>query len=132
MIARRELLGTAMLSSVMSGGGTVDVTEKQAGDMIAAIKDLKTALDNQRLFNEITRVRERMVEFLRSQGKFPDFIEVGSDLWMDAYDWHVRHLQPLNVGRDLQGRYTLAFMATTLILRPESNPNFMGPAYDNR
>lgn len=131
MIARRELLATTVLSSMLGGGGG-EVSEKQANDMIAALKDLKTAVDNQRLFIEITPVRDRMVEFLRSQSKFPDFIEVGVAVWMDVYDWHVRHLQPLNVGRDQQGRYTLSFMATTLILRPESNPNFMGPAYDNR
>jgi len=131
MIARRELLATSILSSMLGGGGG-DFSEKQANDVISALKDLKSAVDNQRLFTEITPVRDRMVEFLRSQSKFPDFIEVGVAVWMDVYDWHVRHLQPLNVGRDQQGRYTLSFMATTLILRPESNPNFMGPAYDNR
>jgi len=36
---------------------------------------------------------------------FPDFIETGLDVWMAAYDWHVKHGQPINVGRDLAGRW---------------------------
>ena len=130
MIARRELLASTMMSSMLGGGA--DVTEKQASDMIAAIKDLKTTLDNHYAFNEIEQVRRRMVEYFRSQAKFPDFIEVGVNLWMQAYDWHVRHMQQLNVGRDQTGRYTLSFMATTLILRPDVDANFMSNPYDNR
>jgi hypothetical protein len=36
------------------------------------------------------------------------------------------------MNRDVQGRYTMQFMATTLVLRPDLVPNYIGTPYDNR
>jgi hypothetical protein len=129
MIARRELLGSSVLATMFGGQ---QMTERQATDIVNALKDLRTAIDKQQSFSEIDAVRKGMIDFLKQQGKFPDFIEVGADLWVAAYDWHVRHLRPITVGRDQAGRYTLALMQTTLILRPDTVPSFIGTPYDNR
>jgi hypothetical protein len=52
-------------------------------------------------------------------------------VWEALYDWHVRYQQPLNVQRTADGRYVMAFMFTTLILRPDQAPDYIGPPFDN-
>ena len=62
----------------------------------------------------------------------PDFIDVGSDLWFAAYDWHVRWQQPITIARDAMGRTTLALLQTALVLRPDSAANYLSLPYDAR
>jgi hypothetical protein len=129
MLSRRELLSGAV------AGGMVAPEPEQSTDhylqeIIQALKDFRSSLDAQRSFPEIQRVRTRQIDFLRAQGKFPDFMELGVEAWFAVYDWHVRHLQPIALGRDPSGRYTLVLMATTLILRVDADPNFLGVPYD--
>jgi hypothetical protein len=62
--------------------------------------------------------------------KYPDFLEIGLDVWDNVYDWHVTYQQPLNVNRLADGRYAMAFMFTTLLLRPEQSPDFVGYPFD--
>jgi hypothetical protein len=129
MVARRELLAGSVLSGIFAGE---QISDRAAADIITALKDLRTAIESQYVFSDIGQVRQRMVEFLKAQAKFPDFMEVGIDVWMAAYDWHVKHVQPITVGRDGGGRYTLTLMQTQLILRPDTVANFIGAPYDNR
>src|SRR5215831_3131841 len=110
MIARRELLATSVLATMFGGE---QMSDRQAADIVNALKDLRMSIENQQVFSDIGVVRQRMVDYLKAQAKFPDFIEVGIDVWMAAYDWHVKHLQQINVGRDQAGRYTLTLMQTT-------------------
>ena len=77
-------------------------------------------------------IREAQLTFLRGNGKLPDYIDVGTDLWFSAYDWHVRWQQPLTVGRDPGGRLTLQLIATQLVLRSDAQGNFMSLPYDQR
>ena len=101
-------------------------------EIIDGLKDIRKTIDGQQNNAEIVGLRQRQMDFLRASGKFPDFIEAGSDVWFGVYDWHVRHLQPMTLGRDATGRYTIMLMSTTVILRPDSAPAFVGNPYDNR
>lgn len=67
---------------------------------------------------------------MRSTQKYPDFIEIGLDIWDNIYDWHVVHQQPVNMTRTSDGHYTMVFMYTTLLLRPDQAPDFVGFAFD--
>jgi hypothetical protein len=78
----------------------------------------------------VTRVRQQQRTWLLSTRKYPDFIEIGLDVWDNVYDWHVAYQQPLNVQRLTDGRYAMAFMFTTLLLRSDQNPDFVGYAFD--
>lgn len=78
----------------------------------------------------VARIRQQQHTWMRSTQKYPDFIEVGLDIWDNIYDWHVVHQQPLNLTRLSDGRYTLVFMYTTLLLRPDQAPDFVGFAFD--
>ena len=129
MLSRRKLLAGAALGGAMTSDAG-QPSERNIQDIAQAIKDVRSAIDAQQSFSEIQRVRARQIEFLRAQAKFPDFMEVGVDVWFAVHDWHVRHLQPIALGRDPGGRYTLALMTTTVILRIGADQNFVGVPYD--
>ena len=61
-----------------------------------------------------------------------DFIETGADIWQQVYDWHVRFQQPISLGRTPEGRYTILLLATTVVMRPDKAPGFIGLPFDNR
>jgi hypothetical protein len=94
----------------------------------AGLEDLKAA----REFSEIASLREAMNQFLRANQKWPDFIEVGVNVWHGVYDWHVRWQQPIDQGRDAGGRYYLRLLHTAIVLRPDTLPNFVSQPYDTR
>jgi hypothetical protein len=122
MIPRRQVLGGGLMGGVLGALAAPGVEAAEAaaaeaqrsrsgdsvdvGQIVRALNDLRTELRNQRQFSEIAAVREAQQMFLRSNGKLPDFIEVGSDVWFAAYDWHIRWQQPPNISRDPTGRLT--------------------------
>lgn len=61
---------------------------------------------------------------------FPEYIDVGTDVFYEAYDWHVRHQQPLQLSRQAGSRVAIVFMFTQLVLRPEQERTFIGVPYD--
>jgi hypothetical protein len=136
MIPRRDLLGSGLVGGVLGAfagpeaqraGDTMDTTQ-----IVRALNDLRSEVRNQRQFGEIAAVREAQVTFLRSNGKLPDFIDVGTDIWFAVHDWHVRWQQPLNITRDASGRLTLLLLSTLLILRTEVQGSYMSLPYDTR
>lgn len=86
-----------------------------------ATKEPWTALD---------RVRRAQHDWLKSQQKYPDFLEVGLNVWDGMHDWHVRYQQPLNITRLDDGRYAMAFMFTTLLLRADMLADWIGFPFD--
>jgi hypothetical protein len=81
---------------------------------------------------EVEAIREQQRVFLKSTGKYPDYIEVGLSVWERLYDWHVRWQQPLTITRQPDGQYAMTFMLSTLVLKPNMQANYVGPGYDNR
>ena len=100
--------------------------------LVRAVQGFREELARQATFWEIGPVRDQLRAFLRSAGKFPDFIEVGSDVWQQVYDWHVRYGQPITVSRTADGRYTILLMQTLVVMRPDLTPGYIGLPYDNR
>jgi len=148
MFSRRRLIRSGVLGSVATAFGAAEagpaVGGAQAsraarevldgdGERIAAALDrLRDELRGEQAFTEISAIREAQKTFLRQNGKMPDFIDVGSDLWFAAYDWHVRWQQPITIARDAMGRTTLALLLTALVLRPDSAANYLSLPYDAR
>lgn len=77
----------------------------------------------------VTELRRQFGIFLRGNQKFPDYCEVGSGVFTDLYDWHVRHRQALEMTRQ-DGRTALRFMFTWLVLRTDQDVAFVGIPYD--
>ena len=139
MIPRRDLLAAGVLGGLLGGGTTAGAQQQQQHSyeeelraVAEAIERVRSELGAQRAFGEIEGIREAQKGFLRANSKLPDFIDVGIDVWFDAYDWLVRWQQPLVIGRDSVGRYTLVLLQTTVILRPELASRAIGLPYDSR
>lgn len=80
---------------------------------------------------ELQQLRQLQHQHLRATGGFPRFIDVGSDVWDRAYDWHVVNGRPLEVTR-VGDRYQMPFLHTTLVLRPDAPPAHIGSPTDTR
>ena len=137
MIARRHLLETTLLAGLFATSAPAadadgQISERNAQDIVDTLKSIRSAVEAQGRSAEIGRLRQLQMDHLRSSGKFPDFIETGSDVWFGVYDWHVKHLQPMNFGRDPNGRYTIMLLSSLIVLRPEVVPTFVGVPYDNK
>jgi|KBSMisStandDraft_5_1062788.scaffolds.fasta_scaffold257852_2 hypothetical protein len=140
MIDRRELLtlgGLLGIAPAPENGegaavGAGQMTDRQVHDLVDAINNVKSLIEKQQSFSEINDVRKVQYTYLRGNSKFPDFIDIGSDVWLAIYDWHIRLQQPLVLGRDNNGRYTMMLGFTTLVLRPDWVPTVIGIPYDQR
>lgn len=145
MIPRRSLVTGSVLGSVLGALATADeaeatpvpavgadVTDETVMRIVQAITGLRNEVQGLKSFSDIAPVREAQLTYLRANGKLPDYIEVGTGIWFGAHDWHVRWQQPLLLGRDNLGRYTLVLNQTVLVLRHDAAPAFIGVPYDNR
>jgi len=143
MISRREVVTAGVLGtlagSTAEGAGVQDQDDAQTRAVLNQI--------NQRLIQInatlestlrgpgtgagfITDIRERLTTHWRSAGKFPDFMEVGTSVFYDVYDWHVRHNQQIQIVAIAEQRFAIQFMFTQLIVRWEQAANFIGIPYD--
>jgi hypothetical protein len=144
MMSRRSVLGApaigGLLASLAPAAAEAEVPAPQAEQAMEgvsrAVRELRDSLREdlrrQSTFWELAPVRDATKNFLRAAGKFPDFLEVGTEIWHQVYDWHVRYQQPLSLGRNPEGRYTMMLMGTTLVMRVEVQPNYVGIPFDNR
>jgi hypothetical protein len=136
MIERRDVVsgGLLGLTALVSGGDAALATQSASEDMVRALTQIREVLERRLSapFVELAEIRRQQREFLKASQKFPDFIEIGIDVWERLYDWHVRnHMAPVVARRD-DGRYTMAFIFTTLVLRPELMDSYVGFGYDAR
>ena len=139
MVQRRELVGgglvagLAMLMASSSAEAAPGADDAQTSN---AINRLRETFERQ--FDQVysgkwrgvSRVRHQQRTWLLATRKYPDFLEIGLDVWDNVYDWHVAFQQTLNVTRLADGRYAMAFMFTTLLLRPDQSPDFVGYPFD--
>jgi len=140
MVERRDLVG----GGLMAGFASLMVTRAEAAPAAADDDDQTAAAINR--FREVyerqleqvydarwkgvTKVRQQQRTWLLATRKYPDFLEIGLDVWDNVYDWHVAYQQPLSVQRLADGRYGMAFMFTTLLLRSDVNAEFVGYPFD--
>jgi len=135
---RRHLIGTGVvggLAGLLTGHAEAGDAVQSRGDgeqLVAAIDRLRDELRRQDQFTGIQVVRDAQHLFLRANGKLPDFIEVSLEHWFAVHDWHIKWQQPLTLGRDSNGRYTILLMQTVVILRADAQPTFIGLPYDQR
>jgi hypothetical protein len=112
-----------------AASGADDAAElREIANQIGRYRDTMLSM----LGSEVDAVREQQRIFLKSTGKYPDYIEVGLSVWERIYDWHVRWQQPLTITRQPDGLYAMTFMLSTLVLRPNMQANYIGPGYDSR
>jgi hypothetical protein len=152
MLARRRMLGTTLFGGFLgaaipapdartwgpAGGPTGgsdqsgQTSDRLMMEVVDALKEIKKSLDIPHTFTEIAGIRQKQLDYLKATNKFPDFIDVGLDVWFAVHDWHIKHLQQMVLGRDGSGRYTITLMSTQLVMRPDLVPTFISAPYDNR
>jgi hypothetical protein len=146
MLSRRELITTGVAGSLASSSahtapdaaaaGIQQQADREGQKLIAdRIRDVDGTLERAFFTSSLAhgfvgKIREYMQQFLRANQKFPDYFEVGADVFMDLYDWHVKNRQQLIVTRGADNRYQMQFMFSTVILRPEQDPRYIGYPYD--
>ena len=142
MIHRRSMLSGTVLGSALSalavpaaaagGEPAAQNSERQLEDVANAVRAVREELARQYTFWEIAAVRDQLRTFLKANGKFPDFLEVGVEIWQQIYDWHVRFQQPITLGRTAEGRYTILLLATNVVMRPDMATSYIGLGFDSR
>lgn len=148
MISRREIVTGAMWGSVSrAAAGGASPGADQSADALTVQKSLvaiESALTTIRttlqdgLVNpgvaagHVSRVREALTAFLRGSGRFPEFCDIGVDVFYDVYDWHIKHGQPIQLSRTPDNRLAIQFMFTQLVLRWENEPRFVGVPYERQ
>ena len=75
-------------------------------------------------------VKSRIELYLKTSGKFPEFCDIGTSVFFEVYDWHVRHQQQIQITRMADQRMMIQFMFTQLILRWENESNYIGTPFD--
>ena len=147
MLSRRELMTAGVAGSLYpvpattpaDAAGTTS-TEQQADrdgqrEIARAISSVGSSVSsvftsNSTAHGYVGKIRDTMNTFLRGNGKFPDFMDIGVAVFWDLYDWHIKNRQQLIVTRGTDGRYWMQFMFTTMLLRHEVEPSHMGIPYD--
>src|SRR4249919_2799383 len=99
MVNRRAMLtGSALggLFSAVSGSTEAQAaaapqsSDRATEDVARAILTVRDEIARQYTFAEIAPIRDQIRTFVRLNGKFPDYVDVGIDVWYQVHDWHVR------------------------------------------
>ena len=85
---------------------------------------------NSMSYGGVGDVRKEIQRWLKSSGRFPEYLDIGVSIFFDVYDWHVRHQQQIQITRLSDQRMVIQFMFTQLVLRWENAENYIGQAYD--
>jgi hypothetical protein len=138
---RRDVVGggllglTALLGTAAPAAAAGAAQRSGDAQVVAdAIEEFAETIERALLppFAELAEIRTQQHTFIKAAQKFPDFIDVGLNVWDRVYDWHIRHRFVPQVVRRQDGRYTMPVMLTTLVLRPEQQDNYVGFGYDDR
>jgi hypothetical protein len=130
------LAGVAALAASPAEAGVAEQDTLVAGAIAGLERTIERLFDRQfeREFTTpwrgVSRVRDQLRVHVRSSGRYPEFLEVGLQVWESVYDWHVLFQQPLSAVRLADGRCTMTFMFTTLLLRPDLDPDHVGYPFD--
>jgi len=149
MLTRREAVTAGVMASV--GGvaghtGEATAAAQESGGVITiemtqtlgAIRDEIAALRRQLESSQmptspgIMRIRQQQRQFLKGNTKFPDFVEVGAGVWDELIDWHVTTQRPLNIVLRGDGRYSMPFLQSVVILRVDYLDEQVGVPFDTR
>jgi hypothetical protein len=138
---RRDVIGGGLAAGLAAAFGGADVpaqTRRDVSDVSAdlkiayAIDELRESIQHQHESPDISQIRAQQRTFLKANQKFPDYMDIGIDVWEHMYDWHVRNRQPLTIVRTNDGRYGMTFLTTTLILQPQQVGTYISWGYDSR
>lgn len=143
MLSRRDLITAGVAGGLAThADAAAAATVAQARDEVDMLREISRGIlsldrsvdeawmSNSVVFGLAAKVRGQYETFFRTNQKFPDFIDVGLGVFLDIYDWHIKNRQQLVITRGPDARYWMQFMFTTIILRGEHEPSYIGIPYD--
>jgi len=97
--------------------------------MISELREIRRAvsIDGTEAINTI-RAAQRT--YLKNSSRFPEFVDVGYDVFQSVIDWLIAVQQPVTINRLTDGRYTIVLFASTIVLRPDFPDGYVGQGYD--
>jgi len=140
MVERRDVIGGGLAAGLAAafGGPAGEQARRDPADDAAemriadAIDKFRQSIEHQHESPDVLQIRAQQRTFLKANQKFPDYIDVGIDVWERMHDWHVRTRQPLTVVRTNDGRYGMVLGVTTLLLMPQQVGSYISWGYDTR
>src|SRR5712691_10517208 len=139
MLSRRDLIFSgALASSLRPAEASAAQRSSQSSnsvndDEIKALDEIRDALrllPHATLSPDLTDIRDKQRAYFKLNQKFPDYIDIGIQVWERLQDWHIENQQALKVSRTGDGRVEMEFMLTTLVLRPDLPDSQIGAPYD--
>jgi len=142
MISRRDVVTAGVLGTLATTGAAEAGQSQSDAQLSASVKSLEDKLNELKLsveqglrgnsmnYGNVGQVKSVIQKYAKVSGKFPDWCEVGLDVFYDVYDWHVRHQQQIQITRIADQRLAIQFMFTQLILRWENVETYVGTPYD--
>lgn len=149
MLTRRELVTGTALGSVVAGSTSIgappeappqDVDNAALRTIANKTTEIDQTLDglagvvrsNTLAFGFVPKIREAYTLYWRTHGKFPEFCEVGTSVFYDIYDWHIKNRLPIPVSRFADGRMSITFMYTQLLVRIDQAADYIGLPFDRQ
>ena len=142
MFDRREIVTTGLAASVSAVMTHAEPASQSSSagdaDLRRAVEDLRAELRQLRLdaalpsTRSVDAVRQAIRTYLKANGKYPDYVDVGIDAWDSIYEWHVRVQQPIRITSTTENRLGLVLILTTVVMRPDLSGEFVGQGYDVR
>jgi hypothetical protein len=133
MISRRELLASGVAAGLVAS--PEDIAAAQDSDTVYLNRILEELQGIRRAVSfqgaqAVAQVRLAQRTFLKNTSRFPEFVDVGFDVYESVIDWLISVQQPVTINRITDGRYSVALFATTIVLRPDFPDNYVGQGYD--
>ena len=142
VITRREVVTGGIVAGALGVGpeaalAAVPVPQRDADEkMVSLLTEIRDELKRGRAncnvndCPEVERVRNEQRTFLKGHNRFPDYIDVGADVWDRLCDWHIERGLPLQVSRLPEGRYAMPFFQTFVVLRSDVANSYISQGYD--
>lgn len=137
MISRREVVTGGVLGTLAGptteGAQSEAAVQRELNQIEQQIQRLGSAFEAAVRVTGgtfMTQIRDRFTTHLRATGKFPDFLEIGTEPFYEVYDWHVRYQQQIQITRIAENRFAIQWMFTQLIVRFENDPKYLGVPFD--
>jgi hypothetical protein len=129
MITRRELIASGIGATAANAGETAPQDSALLSSMLTELREIRRAVSIDGT-QAVSQIREAQRVFFKNTGRFPDFVDVGFTVFQSVVDWLIAVQQPITINRIADGRYSVTFIGSTVVLRADFSDNYVGQGYD--
>ncbi len=133
MVSRRQLLAGGIGAGAVAAPGRGDAAPQDDSAYLAAVvtelREIRRAVSIEGS-EAVALVRAAQRTHLKNSGRFPEFVDVGYNVFNAVLDWLLALRQPADINRAAEGRYAVPFLMSTVVLRPDFPDDYVGQGYD--